>query len=633
LSNLRTGNSLVGADIDDLRQDISYAERLAANAGRMVEQDSELKAIPSDNADEVHEKQEITARSELLRSELEEFADEAIRPWFPDGVEHVFHWEIEFPEVFFDPDGSPAPGYGFDAVVGNPPYLKIQSLDRELASFCRNRYEAAHGSFDIYLVFIERSFGILGTGGRLGFIVPNKFMKLDSASRLRGLLADGRITEEIVDFGDTQIFEGATNYTCILELNAGTAETVKYTRVTNEGRLPLPADIARSPVQTYDADELGANPWILLSGQERSVIDAAEAGSSSLEEVTTAIFTGLQTSADPVYIVHDLGAAAGGRRVYSSELDEELILEQDLLHPIASGKDVDRWAFKPLDHLLIFPYKRDGESMRLLTAEELAALPATCQYLSRNEERLRGRESGKMDHADWYGYVYPKSLGLHDLPKLGVPRLCERLRTAIDHDGAVYLDNVDVNGIVPSGDGPPQAVLAALLNSRLLDYVFRLGSVPFRGAFFSANKQFIAPLPIRVPDGHVADELETLAEGLSTLTRERNEEKRGFLDWLAGTIEVPLDRLAGHTALASYDALTLEQILALLRRNRPRIEVNVDSRQFAERLQTELDASLERLGPIGTSITEAERRNEDAVFDLYGLSATQRQTVNAEYER
>lgn len=202
LSNLRTGNSLVGADLDDLRLDIGYAERLTRTVGELVERDSELQSIDSDSAVEIHEKQEIEAGSASLRHELEDFADQTIRPWFPTGVDHVFHWEIEFPEVFFDPDGTPGPGNGFDVIVGNPPYLKIQSLDRELAGFCRHRYQAAHGSFDIYLIFIERSFGLLGSAGRLGFIVPNKFMKLDSASRLRRLLSEGRVVEEVVDFGD-----------------------------------------------------------------------------------------------------------------------------------------------------------------------------------------------------------------------------------------------------------------------------------------------------------------------------------------------------------------------------------------------------------------------------------------------
>jgi hypothetical protein len=633
LSNLRVGNSLVGADLDDLRMDIGYAERLTRTVGDLVERDSELQGIASDSAGAVHRKQVIVAGSAALREELENFADESIRPWFPEGVDHVFHWEIEFPEVFFGSDGVPVAENGFDAIVGNPPYLKIQSVDRELARFCRHRYEAAHGSFDIYLIFIERAFGLLGSAGRLGFIVPNKFMKLDSASKLRTLLAEGRLVSEIVDFGDGQIFEGATNYTCILELDASASDSVNYTRVPNRNLVPLPADIDRSPSEDYDSAELSDAPWILVPARERSILTTAGRGSHSLGAVTRQIFQGLITSADKVYIVRDLGPAAGGRRVFSKELNEALVLETDLLHRIASGKDVDRWAFRPLDSLLLFPYKRDGDGMRLLTPTELDLLPASRDYLHRNEEKLRGRESGKMDHDDWFAYVYPKSLALHDLPKLGVPRLCERLRAAIDPEGAVYLDNVDVNGILPSAAGPTALVLASLLNSKLLDFIFRLGSVPFRGAFYSANKQFIAPLPIRVAEGGEAEHLEGVAEELSHLTRTRNEETRGFRQWLSSTIEAPLASLNGHTALDSYEGLTSVEILALLKRNRRRIDVNVDTQAFAEQLHREFEASLERLTPLDSAVAEKEEALEEAVFDLYGMSAAQRETINAEYER
>ena len=632
LSNLRTGNSLVGADVDDLRQDIGYAERLTRTAEEMVEHEAELRSIASDSAGDIHEKQALAERSLVLRNELEDFADQAIRPWFPDGIDHVFHWEIEFPEVFFGDDGRPEPGNGFDAIIGNPPYLKIQSLDRELANFCRDRYEAAHGSFDIYLIFIERSFGLLDSEGRLGFIVPNKFMKLDSASKLRGLLGAGRLVEEVVDFGDGQIFEGATNYTCLLELNAAGSEDVSYTRIPNRGLLPLPADIDRAPSESYEDASLGKEPWVLVPATERSILDTAGRSSVPLGESVRSVFTGLQTSADTVYIVRDLGPAAGGRRVHSKELDETLVLEPDLLHPIASGKDVDRWAFRPLDSLLLFPYRKDGDSMRLLTPEELDAVPRTRDYLDANEAKLRNRERGKMDHSDWYAYVYPKSLGYHDLSKLGVPRLCERLRTAMDLEGEVYLDNVDVNGILSRNDGPSLAVLASLLNSKLLDFVFRLGSVPFRGAFYSANKQFIAPLPIRIPEAADAGRLESLARDLWNLSRGRNDEIRGFRRWLSGTLGVPLRALTGHTDLSAYYTMSSDEILALLRRNRRRIETNPDSRSFSEQLSTEFDASLERLRPLDAEIMKKESELETAVFDLYGMSSSQRKTINAEYD-
>jgi len=632
LVNLRAGNSLVGAGIDDLRSDILFEQRLAEGVSGLIAAVEEIRNTPSDFAGEIHQKELIAQNAGQLRGELDALADEAVARYFPEGLELPFHWEIEFPEVFFDADGTPAPGSGFDAIVGNPPYVRIQDLPRQLANFLREKFDSAHGCFDLYIVFIERAFGLLSSAGRLGFIVPNKFLKLKAGSRLRKLLGDGGLVDGIVDFGDTQIFAGATNYTCILELSPAPSEQVGYRRVEDQGRLPLPADIDRSPVEEFPAAELGEDPWVLVPARERSIIETARRGSQPLGEVTSAIFTGLQTSADPVYIVEDRGPGPNGRRVYSRASDRELELEPDLLHPLASGKDIDRWAIRPLGELLIFPYRRDDGKMRLLTPAKLTALPLAAGYLEEHEKKLRGREHGKMDHDGWYGYVYPKSLGHHDSPKLGVPRLCDRLHAAVDREGAIYLDNVDVNGILPLEDGLDLHGLAAILNSRLLDWLFRIGSVPFRGAFFSANKQFIAPLPIRVPDADRAAQLEALARGLHDSTCSRNSERHDWLAWLGDLAGVPLRTLARHTHLADYDELGQEGVLDILRHNRKRIAIDPDSRSITEKLRKELNTSVEKLATLNRAITAAEAELETAVFDLYELTSDQRAAINPEYD-
>src|SRR5205807_248527 len=110
--------------------------------------------------------------------------------------------------VFINVDGRPRDDAGFDAIVGNPPYIRIQSSGRELADYCRRTYKTAFGSFDAYVVFIERGLGLLAPRGRLGFIVPNKVFKLAYGERLREWLAHDGLVEEIIDFGDAQLFPG-----------------------------------------------------------------------------------------------------------------------------------------------------------------------------------------------------------------------------------------------------------------------------------------------------------------------------------------------------------------------------------------------------------------------------------------
>ena len=151
---------------------------------------------------------------------MEVLAEQAIERFRPPAGRPLFHWPLEFPEVFVDELGEPRENGGFDAVIGNPPYIRVQEIGREMADYCRARFTCASGSFDAYLHLLERGIGLLAPHGRLGFIVPNKLFKLDLAGRLRELLSQRELVDEVIDFGASQLFAGATNYTCILVLDA-----------------------------------------------------------------------------------------------------------------------------------------------------------------------------------------------------------------------------------------------------------------------------------------------------------------------------------------------------------------------------------------------------------------------------
>jgi hypothetical protein len=223
-------------------------------------------------------------------------------------------------------------------------------------------------------------------------------------------------------------------------------------------------------------------------------------------------------------------------------------------------------------------------------------------------------------------------MSLHDIPKLGVAATVEHLEIAPDPDGAVYFHNVRVNGILPSEEGPGIWQLLGLLNSRVLDFCFRRGAAEHANGHYAANKQFIAPLPVRIPDSGDAERLEALARDLWGLNRGRNDEIWGFRRWLGGAVGVPLRGLAGHTNLNAYYEMTGDEVLALLGRNRRRMEVNPGSRAFSEQLTREFDASVERLRPLDIEITQKESELETAVFDLYGMSSSQRESIDAEYD-
>jgi hypothetical protein len=635
LGNLRVGDSLIGADNETLLDPMTglLEAHLADAAGELLRQAGELQRRATHSAADAREKRRLAEQIDGLRLPLEVFAAQSLERFRPPAGRPFFHWTLEFPEVFVDERGEPREGAGFDAVVGNPPYIRVQEIGRELAVYCRARFASAHGSFDAYVVFLERGLGLLAPHGRLGFIVPNKLFKLDFAQKLRERLSRYELVDEVLDFGASQLFAGATNYTCLLVLDAGGIEQLSYRRLigTREHVLEGLSSAGSIPAERFRTRKLGREPWTLVPPDEAALLRVVADGSERLDQVTHQIFQGLITGADDVYVLKDRGWRGNRHIVWSRASGRELELEPDLLHPLASGGDVDRYAFRPLESLLLFPYRRGGNGrMRLLTATELKETELTNSYLREHEERLRAREDHRMDHEGWYAFSRTQSLGLHDRPKLGVPRLCERLRVALDEGGAIYLDNVDVNGVL--FDGPAPWGLLAELNSRLLDWIFRRMSVPFQNDYWSANKQFIAGLPIRVPEGLDAAAFAELGKRLHELSRTVVTERAGFLDWLASSLGTRRAKLPRLKQLERFETLSGDELVGLLVRGRARLQADPRERSLSELIRREHRAAAERLVPISTELSGAEREADERVFDLYRLPLDQRRLVEAEYE-
>ena len=606
---------------------------LALAAGELLRQVGELERRATHTGADAREKRRIAAQIEGLRLPLEVFAEQAIERFRPPAGRPLFHWPLEFPEVFVDELGEPRENGGFDAVIGNPPYIRVQEIGREMADYCRARFTCASGSFDAYLVFLERGIGLLAPHGRLGFIVPNRLFKLDFARRLRELLSQRELVDEVIDFGASQLFAGATNYTCILVLDAAGREELAYRRLTGTREYVLEglSSAESIPAERFTTREFGRDPWVLVPAEEAALLRLAAEGAERLETVTRQIFQGLITSADDVYVLEDRGWRGDRRLVWSRASDRELELEPGLLHPFASGADVERYAFRPLESLLLFPYRREDDGqMRLLTPQELTAFELTNAYLEEHEETLRAREDRAMNHDGWYAFSRTQSLGLHDLPKLGVAATVSRLEIAADLDGAVYFHNVRVNGILERV--VPLPTLLVLLNARLLDWIFRRGAAEHANDHYAANRQFIAGLPIRVPEGAEAAVFEQLGRRLHELSRDAAAERTGFLDWLAANLGTRRTALPTLRRLEEFNALTGDEVVALLARGRARLGADPRERALSDLIRREHRASVERLAPLSAGLAQSEAEADDKVFELYRLPIAQRRLVDAEYE-
>ncbi len=392
---------------------------------------------------------------------------------------------------------------GFDAVIGNPPYIRIQTMketDPETVPHYKTNYvSASKGNYDIYVVFVEKGLQLLNKRGLLGFILPHKFFNAMYGEPLRGLISSGNHLRKIVHFGASQVFAGATTYTCLLFLHKTGQSEFEFVKSHDlEDWIATKAGVTGmvSSIRT-SSDE-----WNFIVGSGSNLFYMLADNYPKLGDLTD-IFVGLQTSADKVYIMDLVEETDEQYLLRSQSLKTICRFEKDLLRPIVSGTDVNRFTLSKARQYILFPYSVENEKATLIPFNSLEEqYPLTADYLLHNRETLEQRERGKFRDENWHRFGRSQNLGIQERIKLCIPRLVENLYMSFDEYGEYYLDNVDVCGVNIKSQFVryDNRYFLGLLNSKVLRWYFPFVSAPFRGNWLSANRQFLSQLPIRTID-------------------------------------------------------------------------------------------------------------------------------------
>jgi type I restriction-modification system DNA methylase subunit len=420
------------------------------------------------------------------------------------GRVNAFDWKAEFPEVFAPTQPSPVAtgegqGGGFDAVIGNPPYIRIQALQEwaplEVEHYKRAYRAARKGNYDIYVVFVEKGLQLLNERGVLGFILPHKFFNARYGEPLRRLLSGGQHLSKVVHFGDQQVFEGATTYTCLLFLEKGGRKEFQFVRAHDLSAWRAGAAQVEG---TIPAASAGPSEWNFVVGRGSDLFERLRGMPVKLGDVAH-IFVGTQTSADNIFVL-DSVRAEGAYIIGTCALTgREVKVEAAITKPFLRGKQIRRYEPLQATAALICPYAIDQAKAELISERELASsYPLAYAYLKTHRTQLETREKGKFKGPNWYAFGYPKSMTLFQLPKLVVPDYNNRASFAYDTESHFYKTGY---GIIGKSGWPesPMYVLGLLNSPLLFGYLLKIGTT-LRGGFVRFWTQFIEQLPIRTID-------------------------------------------------------------------------------------------------------------------------------------
>ncbi len=412
---------------------------------------------------------------------------------------------------------------GFHVIVGNPPYIRIQNMrsySPEESSFYQNPgspYSTARqDNFDKYALFVERSLSLVRPDGKLGFIIPHKFMVVQAGRALRRLVTKQPVVKEIVHFGVQQVFgKQASNYTCLLLLDKTGKENVDIERVKE---LEAWRYGAAGQKTVIPAGELTEEPWEFADADTRALFNRVKSACTRRLDQAAEIFVGAQTSKDSIYIFKATSETAA--TVTLTWGGQDWPIERGLLRPCLHDASLLPYAKAEANAWMIFPYEivpgAKKATARLYQPNEMIQhYPGCMAYLTARRAELETRNitGGVAGQTQFYQFGRSQSLTKFNSPKIILPILSLDARYAYDEDNIVMTGGG--NGpyyLMRANDGAEETnlFLLAVLHHPLSEAMVRTNTSTFRGGYYSHGKQFIDYLPIPSASAAQRTEIEAL---------------------------------------------------------------------------------------------------------------------------
>lgn len=427
-------------------------------------------------------------------------ATERIARWNPYDTNKSADW--------FDPKWMYGITGGFDIMIGNPPYLRIQEIqknDPELAVKLKDSYRSASGSFDIYACFVEFAINHLSEDGNIAYILPHKFFQAAFGKNLRKIISSGKYLRKIVDFGSSQVFEFATTYTCLLFLSRDNKDFVFAELKPNVDGSDLQnvfVSIDQSTnsdcvdVAVIAASEATEKEWHFSAGKVSAILAKLRKQPRTLADVCDKIFQGIATSADNIYFLRHIAEHNGMITAFSESLNSEVSIEKGTVKPLLKGADIHRYDKLQPNIWCIFPYKvKDGKAILYTQDEIKKRFPKAWAYLLENRKDLENREHGRMAHNEFYAYIYPKNLTEFEKPKIITPEISYGCNMTYDLEG-IYHNTKCYSFVFQRNIKESPLFFLALLNSKLLWYFLASTGYVLRGGYFVFKTNYLMPFPI-----------------------------------------------------------------------------------------------------------------------------------------
>ena len=499
--------------------------------------------------------------------------------------EKAFDWKKEFPQVFEKG--------GFDVVIGNPPYVQLQSMGAMSDVYATCGFESYNKSADLYCLFTERGYNLLKPNGLQSFIMQNKWMLVDYGKELRRFLSKTAL-RQILNFGDIQFFQDATTYVCIFVTRKsdvkGTVSALSLNRKTYHGDFMTEVPTA---LQEFDYETFGDDPWIIRSAAHTAVLNKMQQG-KPLKDLPIAINYGIKTGFNDAFFID------GETR---SRLIAEDAKSAELIKPLLRGRDIQAWV--PNDDLfLINPH--NGVKNAGIEPINIDDFPAIKMHLNQFYDKLAKRFDKGITPYNLRNCDY---LVEFSKPKIMYPNMTSAFPFIFDDKG--FFGNDKTFMITATDDSFDLKALAAIFNSKLCKLWIWYNCPELQGGTREIRKVYFENFPVPELNENTTNVLSGYTDKMVSLTQTLQEKCGRFLRRITETYN--LQKITQN--IESFYSIDFSTFVKEL--GKQKIKLSLVQK---DELEDYFNAYTTECISIKTEIENTDKEIDKMVYELYGLS-------------
>ena len=414
-----------------------------------------------------------------------------------DRVKPFFIWKLEFSEVF-------SKNNGFDIVIGNPPYLRVQGIEEDISNTYKTLYKSATGSYDLYVLFVEKGLKLLSNDGVLNYIMPHKWVNSAFGKGLRSLTKDK--IRKLISFDSYQVFNAST-YTSLVWFDKNKSLELNYLGLekdlnTNQQLKNFLNNASHDDFVSINNQSLSSDAWVLTNQKVKNILEKLNEQPLRLSDIFEKIFQGLATGRDKVFFLSEMIKKDELIECYSAELEKRVLIEKELLKPLLKGDDVHRYALLKEHKAVLFPYfindNNGKKSAALYSEDEMKSyFPNTYKYLKECEDILRNREKGRFDiDGEWFQFSRNQGIVGANKIKLIQPDISMGGNFAYDLNGD-FFSTATLYGYIKFGHiKESYRFYLAILNSTLMWFYLQQTGTVLANGYFRFKPNYVKPFPI-----------------------------------------------------------------------------------------------------------------------------------------